>query len=509
MKKHFLYVYGLAIIFAIACVVVTCKDDKEPEGPTGIPVASVTLDLQSLEMAVIGQKESLKATVSPPDASNRKLIWSSSNLSIVTVDDEGNVTAQGITGRDGNASTPAIITVTTDDGGKTATCSVIVTGKGIKIEKIEGPSSLSVPRGETKTITVTFLPPDATIKTLEWTSDNTNLVTVDKDGNVTAAEMRLGKATITGTAIDRSEKTIEIEVEVTMEMPEFAMVDVTAKGKTFWMGQKYWNPIGPSSYESPAFEAEFTKSYKIGKYPVTCEQWLWVMGEPNWWGSDQKGFNLQWPMQNISWDKAKEFIEKLNEKTDRKYRLPTEAEWEFAAKGGNEPTTSFYGGAQIDVPVDQWDWDILPFPGEVVYDLKSWPKDEDLDTYSPWYVGWSSFPGERANGANRSQGMQPVGLLAPNELGLYDMLGNICEWCEDWFAWYTEEKVVDRLIEEQCNECENENAEGPSEGTGPCGRVYRGGNMNNQNALKTTYRGIAPQGSGSAARGFRLVEDID
>jgi formylglycine-generating enzyme required for sulfatase activity len=105
-----------------------------------------------------------------------------------------------------------------------------------------------------------------------------------------------------------------------------------------------------------------------------------------------KGNNL--PVENVSWNDVQEFIRKLNQQTGKRYRLPTEAEWEYAARGGSQGSSTKYAGSNSI--------------GDVA-----------------WYDG---------NSGNKTQ---PVGQKRPNELGLYDMSGNVWEWCADWYGPYS------------------------------------------------------------------------
>ncbi len=102
------------------------------------------------------------------------------------------------------------------------------------------------------------------------------------------------------------------------------------------------------------------------------------------------------PVDTVSWDDAQEFIQKLNAATDQKYRLPTEAEWEFAARGGKYSGSYQYAGSDAIEEV-------------------------------AWYGYYSS------NG-NQHGETKPVDLKYPNELGIYDMSGNVWEWCQDWYG---------------------------------------------------------------------------
>ena len=159
-------------------------------------------------------------------------------------------------------------------------------------------------------------------------------------------------------------------------------------------------------------EVTFTKAFYMGKYEVTQEQWESVMGNNP--SIKIKGARL--PVTNVSWNDCQDFIKKLNAKTNGGYRLPTEAEWEYACRAGT--TTKYSVGDKIT------------------------PKDAN---YRDSKIG------------------EPVavGSYKPNAFGLYDMHGNVWEWCEDWYADYQAGAVTD--------------PKGPATGER---RVLRGGSFN-------------------------------
>ena len=147
-----------------------------------------------------------------------------------------------------------------------------------------------------------------------------------------------------------------------------------------------WDQQDGNSNEQPVHKVKLS-NFEMGKYPITQAQWEAVMG------ANPSRFNTcdQCPVEKISWNDVQEFIEKLNEKYPGKnYRLPTEAEWEYAARGGNESKGNLYSGSS---------------------ELGS--------------VGWFSD--------NSNNKTHPVGKKQPNELGIYDMSGNVWEWCHDWY----------------------------------------------------------------------------
>ena len=183
-------------------------------------------------------------------------------------------------------------------------------------------------------------------------------------------------------------------------------------------------------------------SFNIGKYEVTQAQWKAVMGSNR---STFKGCD-NCPVETVSWNDVQEFIRKLNAQTGKNYRLPTEAEWEFAAKGGKQSRGYTYSGSN------------------------------DLGSVA-WYSdnsGWKTHA---------------VGSKQANELGIYDITGNVREWCSDWYGNY--------------NSYNETNPTGASSGQsrvlhgGSWGTIANGCRAADRSGYKPDYRGIAD--------GFRLV----
>ena len=173
----------------------------------------------------------------------------------------------------------------------------------------------------------------------------------------------------------------------------FTMVGV--QGGTFTMGATDEQGSDASENEYPAHEVTLS-SFSIGQTEVTQELWVAVMGSNP---SEITG-NLQCPVDHLYWDDCQTFIEKLNQLTGRNFRLPTEAEWEYAARGGNKSQGYKYAGSN------------------------------DVNE-----VAWHS--------GNSDASSHPVATKIPNELGLYDMSGNILEWCQDGYGSYSSTAQID------------------------------------------------------------------
>lgn len=202
----------------------SCSKNEEPEPtPPAVTVTGVTLNKTELTLET-GGSETLTATVAPSDATNKNVTWKSSNTAVATVDDNGKVT--------GVAAGEATITVTTEEGGKTATCKVIVSDKEIKVTGVKlNKSETSLLVGGNETLTATVLPEDATNQNVTWKSDKPEIATVDANGKVTG--VAVGTATITATAQDGSGVSGSCTVTVLAPVKK-----VTVEPATLTLGKK-------------------------------------------------------------------------------------------------------------------------------------------------------------------------------------------------------------------------------------------------------------------------------
>ena len=223
-------------------------------------------------------------------------------------------------------------------------------------------------------------------------------------------------------------------VSLSAELNKLINNMVYVSGGTFIMG-------GDESSDQTPTHSVTLSSYYICKYEVTQALWRAVMGSNP---SKFKGDNL--PVEQVSWNDCQTFINRLNNYTGRNFRLPTEAEWEFAARGGNYSRHYKYSGSNYISDV-------------------------------AWYTD---------NSGNRTH---PVGTKQANELGLYDMSGNVWEWCSDRYGSYSSYS--------QSN---------PTGATSGFGRVERGGNWCGlARYCCSSHRSYYAPGNSFDALGLRLV----
>ena len=180
-----------------------------------VNVTEVTLDKTELTLTE-GETETLTATVKPDNADNRKVTWSSDKTDVATVGGDGKVTAV--------KAGEAVVTVTTEDGGKTATCKVTVRAKAVNVTEVSlDKTELTLTEGETETLTATVKPDNADNRKVKWSSDKTDVATVGGDGRVTA--VKAGEATVTVTTEDGG-KTATCKVTVKAKTVPVTGVDV-------------------------------------------------------------------------------------------------------------------------------------------------------------------------------------------------------------------------------------------------------------------------------------------
>lgn len=242
----------------------------------------------------------------------------------------------------------------------------------------------------------------------------------DGDGIISSVDITIIYNILLGNVTPQPEGIVEYTVNgVTFKM-------VTVQGGTFSMGGTTEQGSDAYSNEKPVHQVALS-TFVIGQTEVTQELWQAVMGSnPSVFNGGPYGVDLKRPVERVTWDDCQQFVAKLNQMTGKTFRLLTEAEWEFAARGGNLSQGYKYSGSN-DINAVALYWG-------------------NITSYSPGTAGY---------------GTQAVATRQPNELGIYDMSGNVLEWCSDWYvSGYSSEAQV--------------NPTGPDSGSR---RVLRGGSF--------------------------------
>ena len=411
---------------------------------------SVILNTTDTELE-IGQQLSLSATIAPGNATPKFVYWSSTDASIATVS-EGTVTAVAVGECD-------ILATCVD---KVAICHVTIVPPRVTIT-LDKHEALLLPN-HTMTLTLTCSPIDVDLAVkssnpgvviprlvngiimVVGVSEGTATITVnaaDGWGNPDMCEVtvytehgdvncdgyvdiddvtRLIDYLLTGNSVGLSLDNANVDNKGGIDIDDVTtLIDyllngiwswqqdqtftvngvsfkmVYVEGGTFTMGATAELEDDAEEYEKPIHEV-FLSDYRIGETEVTQALWLAVMGNnPSRYTGD-----LSRPVEQVSWNDCQTFISKLNEMTGKHFRLLTEAEWEYAARGGKKSHGFKYSGSNI--------------VGDVA-----------------WYNG------------NSNNTTHPVATKNPNELGIYDMSGNVYEWCLDWFDFYSQDKQINPI----------------------------------------------------------------
>ncbi len=237
-----------------------------------------------------------------------------------------------------------------------------------------------------------------------------------------------------------------ISIPKTFTSPSTGMEFVLIPAGKFIMGSPS-DEQGRWDAEGPVHKVTIKNPFSMSKYPVTQKQWIAVMDyNPSQFKDEER------PVENVSWNDVQDFIKKLNEKDSTgKYRLPSEAEWECACRAG--ATTRYYFG----------------------------DNESELGDYV-WY------------NENSGSETHPVGLKKPNAWGLYDMHGNVWEWCQDnWHDSY--------------NGAPSDGS--PWESVSSADRVFRGGSWrHNARICRSAYRGRSDSDYHAGILGFRLLRTL-
>jgi len=450
---------------------------------TEIAPTQITLNQEFAKLEV-GSQLTLTATVSPDDATDKYVTWSTTNSAVATVDSLGNVLAVG-TGecfiiancRDNQAMchiivvdhfifitldehevsllpnhmivlTPSVMpentSLTVTSTNPNVAAARLANGKIQVVGITEGRTIIKVnstdgyAEADSCVVKVHTLRGDVNIDGYVNISDVTSLINhllggqdminevnadTNNDGKINISDVtRLISYLLGGDELDPKEEPIDGAETFTVNGVSFTMLPV--EGGTFTMGATpEQGTSDPWNDERPTHEVTLS-TFSIGETEVTQALWQAVMGNNP---SDFTGDPSR-PVEMVSWDDCQAFIVKLNQMTGRNFRLPTEAEWEYAARGGKKTQGYKYAGSN-DVNEVAW---------------------------------WDTNAGDGVGPDSPDYGTHPVASKKANELGLYDMSGNVWEWCQDWYGSYSSEAQT--------------NPTGPATGSN---RVYRGGSWFN------------------------------
>ena len=266
-------------------------------------------------------------------------------------------------------------------------------------------------------------------------------IKAERDGKTVSKNIEVSHVETHGrVSSDKEEYMLTFSSNETFTVNGVSFTMIKVEGGTFSMGATSEQGSDADSDEKPVHSVTLS-DYYIGETEVTQELWEAVMGSnPSYSKGSKK------PVENVSWNDCKEFITKLNRLTGKNFRLPTEAEWEYAARGGKKSKGYKYSGSNTI--------------GNVA-----------------WY------------GDNSGSTTHNVKTKTPNELGIYDMSGNVWEWCEDWYGNYSSGSQT--------------NPKGSSSGSI---RVLRGGGWSGYaTSCRVSDRSGSSPGGRDSNLGFRVV----
>lgn len=455
---------GLAGVFLLISVLFTACDNsdeldfyKEVEQPTkvGVQETLIELNVQGDEVenpiAVLGPHEQWSLSASET--------WV--NLS------------KGTTNVNGKPELTAVVSAEPNTGySRTATATITATYAGESVStsfEIVQETALEEPALSISETILNFAAEAETLEIVvetnqdEWTaSTEADWLSLEQEGTIlkiSAAENALQEAREAEILLEAGlePQTARVALLVNQAKPDSeesitinGIELILVKAGTYRQGAQADDPSAPNYYpdaaanQGPVRQVTISKDFYIGKYELTQAQFEDVMGYNP---STTKGANH--PVEMVPWNTAQEFTEKLSAKTGSHFRLPTEAEWEYAARGGQKSNGFIYSGSNN--------------PSDVAYHFET-------------------------GGDQREKGVTvPVGTLAPNELGIHDMSGNVYEWVQDHLEPYSAGAVTDPV------------------GVGDR-RILRGGSWyHNRFSQASSYRGNNTDDFSRAYLGFRVI----
>ncbi len=375
MTLHrFLGLAGLSLVLA------ACEGSDSPTQPLAPVATSVTLWTTTVTFSSLGATQQLAATVKDQYGqalSGATITWTSSNVQVASVSSSGVVTSVGngtatITATSGSAS------VTVSASVQQVAASITLSATTVTFSSLGATQQLSATGKDQNGQTMSGL-------TVTWASSAAQVASVSSSGLVTSVGNGTAIITATsGAASGVAIVTVTYAIGVGLGAGQFVLI----QPGTFQMGDRSGSNDKPdgSNDEKPVHTVNITKAFYLQKTEVTQGQWRAVMdGSPSFF----RFCGSLCPVEMVNWDEIQGFLAKLNQANPgANYRLPTEAEWEYAARAG---TTGEYGG------------------NSVLNDM-GWYEDNSGST------------------------PHPVAQKQADAWGLYDMHGNVCEWVQDWYS---------------------------------------------------------------------------
>ena len=376
---------------------------------------SISISLSQDSVVVIANQSLQLLVTIQPESASAEIVWYSTDETIAVVE-EGLITAIA----------PGKCDIVAECRGVTAICHVVVLDDTLQ-SIVLSDDYLTMDVEEVITLDVELSPENLDQVPLVWTSTDDAVATVN-NGLVTAIAPGVCDIIV---SYEDKKATCQIAVLKKVDVNGVSFYMLPVRGGVFMMGAEL-GQLGSNVNEKPQHEVTIS-NYMIGVTEVTQELWGAVMGHiPGRF----KG-HPQHPVENVSWSECDVFIRSLNERTGLVFHLPTEAQWEYAARGGNRSENYIFAGSDALMSVG-------------------------------WYVTNSGNMGE----GHPDYGTHDVATKSPNELNLFDMSGNVNEWCYDWYSTYTADPQTDPI--------------GPTHGSH---KVFRGGSWNDKAAnCRITFR---------------------